>query len=224
MDNVELIREWTRQNRGAAEPLHQCERYAWLKENASGSVLSIGCGEAKVEEYLYIKDDLTCDHTVPVCGADFNNSFLESARKRWPNGTFVNYDICNSVLAFKDNTFDTVILGDVIEHVPPYYLHKLLSDSLRVCRPQGKILITTPNGSYFGDNNSSSIYSNDHVIVMTTEVLFNILLPTEESKRWWIIDGKAEHNFNYTLSTKNSLSQRFIFVRMINTKEMKNGD
>lgn len=220
MNNIELIREWTRINRGQAEPLHQCERYAWLKEKTKGAVLSIGCGEAKVEEYLYINENLVCDHSVPVCGADFNRDFLKSAQNRWPNGGFVHYDICSdNALAFKDNMFDTVILGDVIEHVPPYYLHKLISDSLRVCKSNGKVLITTPNGSYFGDNNSSSIYSNDHVIVMTTEVLFNILMPTEESKRWWIVDGKATHNFKYKVSAENPISQRFIFIEMVNTKE-----
>lgn len=221
-NSFELIKEWTKKHRPQVEPDHQVERYAWFRDTVKGQILSIGCGEAKVEEYIYIRDNGECDYAVPVCGADFNQEFLHSARRRWPNGTFVHYNICDTGtrLNFGDNSFDTVVLGDVIEHVPPYYLHRLISDSLRVCKPGGQVLISTPNGSFFGDNNSCSIYSSDHVIVMTPEVFKNIIDPPADSKEWWIRDGRARHQFKYTYEMKISNFPRFIFCSLKNNKEV----
>jgi len=215
-----LIKEWTEKNRPQAEPDHQVERYAWLKKNAFGRLLSIGCGEAKVEEYLYIQDNGECDYSQPVCGADLNLDYLDSARTRWPNGQFVKYDICNDYLNFPNEEFDTVVLGDVIEHIPPYYIHKLISESIRVSKKNFNILITTPNGDYFGDNNASSIYSSDHVVVMSQTVLRNILTPPPDALKWWVRDGRASHRFNYACNMIMSASQRFLFTQLTCKGEM----
>lgn len=47
-----------------------------------------------------------------------------------------------------DRRFDTVVIGDVIEHVPSPV--SLLSFARRHLRPQGTILIKTPNPHYIG--------------------------------------------------------------------------
>jgi len=50
-------------------------------------------------------------------------------------------------LPFKNNSFDTIIAGDVIEHLENPYL--LLKECNRVLRHNGKLIITTPNPVYF---------------------------------------------------------------------------
>ena len=210
-ESFDLIKEWTKNNRPEVEPDHQVERYAWLRDNVrSEQTLSIGCGEAKVEEYLFIDNQGKVDYNRIIFGIDINESFIESAKERWPCGIFVRRDITYMDITYCDDGFSTIILGDVVEHIPPVYFHKVLSEAIRVCEPGGHILITFPNGSYFGDNNSSSIYSSDHSFVVTEQVAIDLLIPPD--KNWWIEDGKATHNFAYNLDIKISKSKRFLFV------------
>jgi 2-polyprenyl-3-methyl-5-hydroxy-6-metoxy-1,4-benzoquinol methylase len=217
--SFELISEWTAKHRPEREPPHQVERYAFFRDNVKGKVLSIGCGEAKVEEYIYIKDNGECDYSACVCGADLDINYLRSAEHRWPNGKFVQHDICKmESLWFLDNEFDTVIIGDVMEHVSPFYHHNLLSNALRVCKPGGQVLITVPNGSCFEDNNTCSIYAKEHCMVMTREVIQDILNPTPAAREWWKTVARATHGFKYSYTMEVSQSKRFIFIQMQNRK------
>ncbi|MCK5161616.1 MAG: class I SAM-dependent methyltransferase [Candidatus Aureabacteria bacterium] len=210
-ESFDLIKGWTRYNRPEVEPDHQVERYAWLKDSADlRRILSIGCGEAKVEEYFFIDLQGNVDHNYPIYGIDINPLFIKLASERWPCGVFSHNDISNNNILLTDDSFSTIILGDVIEHIHPAFFHKVLSEAIRVCAPGGHILITFPNGSYFGDNNSSSIYSSDHSFVVTEQVAMDLLMPPD--KNWWVRDGKAKHNFSYNFDIKISKSKRFLFV------------
>ena len=217
--SIKLIGDWTEKHRPVREPLHQCERYAFFRDQAVGNILSIGCGEAKVEEYICVRDNGECDHNVPICGADLDPAFVQSAIDRWPNGRFVVYDICGKKrIRFLNDEFDTVIIGDVMEHVSPYYHHTLLSEAIRVSKPGGRVLITVPNGSYFGDNNASSIYAKEHCMVMTWNVIKNILDPGPEAREWWLLSKTAWHNFKYEYTMEMAQSKRFIFINITNRK------
>ena len=48
-------------------------------------------------------------------------------------------------LPFKDGVFDTVFAIDVIEHVPDE--RELIMEALRVLRPTGRVILTTPNST-----------------------------------------------------------------------------
>ena len=48
-------------------------------------------------------------------------------------------------LGFRDNTFDLVFSNQVVEHIYAKEHIKLFSEFLRVCKPEGKILVLTPN-------------------------------------------------------------------------------
>jgi len=213
-----LIREWTRKHRPQVEPEHQIERYAWMRDNVRGEVLSVGCGEAKVEEYIYLDDNCEVKDATVLRGVDFNPEFLVSARARWPRGIFRHCDIRNMRFPFEDDAVETVLMGDVLEHVPPFYFHHVLSEALRISKPGGRVLITFPNGDFLGNGNASSVYSSDHCWIVTKAALDCILNPLVAWK-WWMETGNARHGFKYGYLAGISMSQRFIFVLIENGKE-----
>lgn len=218
--SMELIHAWMQKNRKVVDPVHQIERYAWFRDNMNLDpnypTLSIGCGESKVEEYIYATEDLSAPYDIlPLCGLDINADFVESSSKRWPNGQFRVHDLMNDDFPVSDGIFEHVIAGDVIEHFPPFYLHHVLSESLRVLSPSGKLLITTPNGSCIDRGNTESVFSSDHCVIFTQEVLDNILNPCDESKQWWMTTGRACHGFNYSYNISVSESGRFFFIEVV---------
>jgi ubiquinone/menaquinone biosynthesis C-methylase UbiE len=51
-------------------------------------------------------------------------------------------------LPFRNNSFDAVLAGEVIEHIPPLLVFPSLCEVFRVLRLRGQILLTTPNPHY----------------------------------------------------------------------------
>jgi predicted SAM-dependent methyltransferase len=48
-------------------------------------------------------------------------------------------------LPFSDNSFDTVVASEIIEHVNYNDGKMLLKEAKRILKPQGKLIISTPN-------------------------------------------------------------------------------
>jgi ubiquinone/menaquinone biosynthesis C-methylase UbiE len=97
-------------------------------------VLEVGCGHL----------DFTFKYLRPACAevvaTDLERLFPEDLEL--PEG--VSFQLENALdLSFEDESFDCVIALEVIEHVPDddAFLH----EGLRVLRPGGKFIFTTPN-------------------------------------------------------------------------------
>ena len=103
------------------------------------TVLDFGCGTGKIIKKM--KTDF------PKCkyfGLDVSEVAIKIAKRTCPNDKF--YVIEDGYkLPFKNNGFDFIIAADVIEHV--YNTKKTFSELVRVLKPKGKILISTP---YYG--------------------------------------------------------------------------
>lgn len=75
-------------------------------------------------------------------GVDIAYAVLKEAQKRHPVAYFIQGDV--QYLAFiRSNSFDSILCSEVIEHV--LYPQKVLAECFRILKPQGKLLITTPN-------------------------------------------------------------------------------
>ncbi len=99
-----------------------------LKEFAKGKLLDLGCGNAPLYgTYSPFVDSVTL--------ADWGNSLHKNRHLD------VECDITKK-LPFKNNSFDTLILSDVLEHIPnPNYL---MSEINRILKPNGKVLMNVP--------------------------------------------------------------------------------
>ncbi|MEO3938070.1 class I SAM-dependent methyltransferase [Dermatophilaceae bacterium Soc4.6] len=95
-----------------------------LPENAHGDLLDLGCGQA------------------PLYGT-YRSRVSSVTTGDWKAGPHVDHvtDL-TAPLSFDDAAFDTVILSDVLEHLPNPAL--VLSEAHRLLRPGGTLLVNVP--------------------------------------------------------------------------------
>lgn len=101
---------------------------SYIQAHCGGKLLDLGCGKVPLyETYRNLVTETIC--------LDWNNN--------QSGYTHLDYkcDLCLT-LPFPDNTFDTIILSDVLEHVPTPDL--LWREIARILKPGGKILANTP--------------------------------------------------------------------------------
>lgn len=104
-------------------------------------ILDVGCGDGTFSHYIKNKFRR-------LYGAEIAKEAAHIAQKQ---GVFTTITDLNSSLSYKVNTFDAVTCLDVIEHLPDPRL--LLAEIHRVLRPDGKLVLTTPNFRYFRNLN-----------------------------------------------------------------------
>ena len=103
------------------------------------STLDAGCGTGNFGEILSRYQN---DFNIKVIGIDASKKSVELANSKQIHGAcFLFGDDEN--LPFKDNSFNCVVLIEVIEHVPNK--ERLLKELKRVLKTHGMLIITTPN-------------------------------------------------------------------------------
>ena len=78
-----------------------------------------------------------------VVGIDIDDRGLELLRQRMPDEDILNVDAHKLSEHFGERTFDLIVAGDVIEHLPNPGL--FLASCRKVLSPQGQIIVTTAN-------------------------------------------------------------------------------
>jgi SAM-dependent methyltransferase len=107
-----------------------------IPKYCAGSLLDLGCGHVPLyETYRGHVHEITC---VDWAETLHSNQYLD-----------VVHDL-TSPLPFEDNQFDTVLLSDVLEHIPTP--DRLLDEIVRVLKPNGHLLINVP--FYYGIHES----------------------------------------------------------------------
>lgn len=101
---------------------------------AAGNVLDLGSGEGYGSTRLDTADR-------KIVGVDVAADAALHAQKSYPAATFTLYDGCT--LPFADDSFDAVVAFQMIEHVERDA--DLVSEIGRVLRPDGLLVLTTPN-------------------------------------------------------------------------------
>jgi SAM-dependent methyltransferase len=109
---------------------------AQLPDIRGRRVLEIGCGRGTFARYL-------AERGAHLVAADFSPAAVEHARRRLEgfDATAIVADI--QAIPFPDRYFDVVISQETLEHVPDPM--RGLAELVRVTRPGGKLLVTTPN-------------------------------------------------------------------------------
>jgi 2-polyprenyl-3-methyl-5-hydroxy-6-metoxy-1,4-benzoquinol methylase len=107
--------------------------YMFLEDLSPGRVLDVGCGSG---DFLFRMHQLGWK----VAGVDFDGKAIANAKTKY------GFDLLHNDLAgahFPDNSFDAITMNHVIEHVPDPTA--LLSEIVRVLKPGGRLVATTPN-------------------------------------------------------------------------------
>ncbi len=105
-------------------------------------ILDIGCGDGF---YLHLLSSLNIN--LKLIGSDFDKNSLASAKKNLKGKKIplIRADLMEK-LPFRSNTFDKVIMSEVIEHLPDD--KKGLSEVYRIIKDGGVLCVTVPNANY----------------------------------------------------------------------------
>ena len=117
-------------------PLHQrlLKPYVMAKEWVKDDLLEVGCGEGRGIDFLL-------PHITSYTAIDKIESAVTRLREKYPSGKFISANL--PPLPFQDNSFDSLVSFQVIEHIQND--RQFLLEIHRVLRPDGVALITTPN-------------------------------------------------------------------------------
>lgn len=117
-------------------PIHQrlLKAYYLAEEVVDGSLLEIGCGEGRGVELLAPK-------VKSYTAVDKIGEVVENLSAKYPKSNFIQANI--PPLPFEDNSFDTIISFQVIEHIKDDSTY--LEEINRILKPGGKAYVSTPN-------------------------------------------------------------------------------
>lgn len=118
-------------------PIHQrlLKAYFAAQPWISGKLLEVGCGEGRGVDVLL-------PHAESYLGLDKISEVISSLKKKYPKVAF-EQAVIPPFATIKDNSFDTVVSFQVIEHIKDDRL--FLEEIYRVLKPGGKAIISTPN-------------------------------------------------------------------------------
>ena len=101
-----------------------------------GLLLDSGCGEGYLTRYFL-------ELGIETVGVDISRERVKFAKKNVPTGSLIVAD--GVKLPFKKEIFNTVILNDVLEHVPYNLAKPMLNEIRRTLKVDGKLYISVAN-------------------------------------------------------------------------------
>ncbi|MBP7554603.1 MAG: class I SAM-dependent methyltransferase, partial [Spirochaetes bacterium] len=105
----------------------------------AGVFLDAGCGAGK---FLKILKSKSKDKSIEFYGSDFSQSSIEYCINNYKDVEFKISDIYE--MEYKDDFADYIVCSEVLEHlIEP---EKALNELIRVCKTDGFIFLTVPNG------------------------------------------------------------------------------
>lgn len=116
----------------------------YKKDIEGTKVLDYGCGPGFIVDRFLEKN-------ADVYGVDMSPETVRSLNERIKdNPHFRGCEIFDgSELPFPDDTFDVITVTEVVEHLLPHHIDIVLSELKRVLKPDGIMLMTTPNEEDF---------------------------------------------------------------------------
>ena len=111
---------------------------------AGSRLLEVGCGAGNLLLQATVAGSYPVALDLSMQALTFVRSRLEEAKStvEAPNGSACTQAI-GECLPFRDNSFDCVLLSEVIEHLDAPQVS--IAEVMRVLCPSGRLLVTTPN-------------------------------------------------------------------------------
>jgi SAM-dependent methyltransferase len=151
-----------------------------MMERPGGRILNVGCG---------IGDFFLAVPQAELHGVDISERSLAAARLRFPTACL---ELASAyALPFKDDSFDTVVMIDVLEHLAEP--GQCLQEIRRVLKPGGEFLLHYPTNPT-GVPTQAEVSNYGHVHAFRPKELLAVVsavMPVEE----WSIMGLAYNRF-----------------------------
>ncbi|MCX6250378.1 MAG: class I SAM-dependent methyltransferase [Bacteroidetes bacterium] len=94
-----------------------------------GNLLDVGCRTGVLSSYL--------DKSIEYCGCDMFEQYQKFVKN------FYLFNIEAGPWPIKDNSFDNIHIGEVLEHVSNFFF--VFEEMSRILKPGGRIILTVPN-------------------------------------------------------------------------------
>ena len=130
---------------------------AWLPPDARRILddgAAFGFGTARVATAVRRRAALA-DGRPLVVGLEYDAVYAARARRHYPDLAFLRGSADR--LPFADQTFDVVLLLDVLEHLPRP--EPALAEAWRVLRPSGTLIVSVPHAGLLASLDSLNVYS-----------------------------------------------------------------
>jgi len=180
------------------------ERRAWICQQVLGStVLDIGCSQGIVSILLARAGK-------NVTGIDIDGDSIEYAREELAAEsdstrerlTLIHGDALQQ--AFEGNSFDTVIIEQLIEYVPEP--EALLDLARRVCESNGRVIITTPFGLPEHPDHERTFYLYRFAVLVSH---FYILKELDIVGKYIVFSGESPKTNDTNLSKTPVINQEW---------------
>lgn len=112
------------------------ERHRVIADLCRGRVIELGCGAGALAGAIAASG-------LQVLGVDMNQPKIDQARQRYPDVSFIQSDILD--LDLGGQRFDTVVLAEVLEHVPEEIGSRVLEKAWSLVSDGGRFVISVPN-------------------------------------------------------------------------------
>lgn len=177
-----LTLEW-RKNHIHAKILNELENTLFNDKKT----VSLGCGTGELEVILGKRG-------YSIVGIDISKSALQIAKKHknkecLSNVQFVNASIDN--LPFSQNSFDSALMIEVLEHIDSGDAGKIFTEIKRVLKPCAKMLITVPN--------KFAYYDPGHMQIFTKGRLAELLDGQDLSIKWIELERRRDAYREYDM-------------------------
>ncbi|HUF68841.1 MAG TPA: class I SAM-dependent methyltransferase [Longimicrobiales bacterium] len=129
---------------GPVVPRSRRERYDALAELCRGSVIELGSGSGELAATIR-------DRGHDVVGVELNGPKVQAARLLFPGIEFVEADILE--FGGGGRRFDTVVISEVLEHVPPEVGDGMLRVARDLLATGGRLIISVPNEHFIPHKN-----------------------------------------------------------------------
>ncbi|GIW06776.1 MAG: hypothetical protein KatS3mg060_1581 [Dehalococcoidia bacterium] len=161
-----------------------------VKRGPGQRILDLGCGRGEVAWQI-------AQSGAEAHGADFSPAALAIARSLDRVGAVRLEAASATELPFYDETFDAVLMLDIVEHLYPEQLLATFREVLRVLKPRGRLVVhTMPNADY---------YRWGYPVYRWLARLAGRSLPRDPRRRWY--RGETHVNIQSPRSLRRALRE-----------------
>lgn len=154
------------------------------------TVLDLGCGTGFFLEYIK-------SNCKSVQGIEISSRAANIGQKK---GLNIKVADLHSQFPFNDNHFDTIIAGEIIEHI--YDTDFFLNEVKRILKPNGDLIISTPNIATLGRRLMLLVGINPSIETSLENAAGHIRYFTKSSLEQLL----NKHNFNITVFTSDTIN------------------
>lgn len=163
---------------------HVKDRTNCIIDNCEGKVLDIGCGQGVISCLIAKYKNLN------VIGIDYCYNLIKIATElsKVNNIELTRFSLNDATnINLPNSLFDTIVISQVLEHLNLEQINKIIYESIRICKINGKIIISVP-----ADGIMSSHNYKGHITDFNKISFIKVIEKISKNYKIYIINGNYE--------------------------------